>query len=743
MLQTSIDGIPVFVADAPPPLTAGLVFGVGRADETFVRGGLTHLVEHLAMGAVGRTTIDSNASVDLSRTEFVASGAPDQVVDFLRRVCAALSDLPTDRLAVEVDVLRAEGGRAAPPVVGGLLGELYGMTGPGLASVREPALRSLTTDDVRHWTSSWFTRQNAALWLAGPVPEGITLPLPEGVPPARTARHRTALRTPAWTELPIEGQVALAAEIPPGTHFAVGLEVLRRRVEDELRHRRGVAYAVEADRLPLDAAHRLAVVVSDVRPGNEALAATVLWRELQRLAHEGPTPGELDHERAVLTGQLDDPRCGAEEARAVAEAHVTGIPARSTADLRRDVAALTADQVRDAAATMRDAAVLGVPEPLEPAPGDLPRLPKWSADVVEGRVFTRKRLRGVPKDARLVVGTQGASVVLSETERSTVRWAEAVGLVETEPGEFLLLGRDGFTLPVSAADWRDGDQAVALVQAAVPGELQVTDDDADEGEGLLVVRAPAYKVREAVGLSKHDATIVYNGEWTVVVPDGTVSTAVRLGELTAVLGRRSVALVLRRTHADLAYVLLRGGTEIARHQWGVTPGDPRPLAEATGRPDHHITYLHGVIGTPDEVAAHAVQALALPPEVPALLAGAPVAGEHVVGRGALGGFRASVRGEFDPPPGTTGGIAQWERLNRDRPPWYRIANGASAVVCAVLLVLLFAGSHGLQGRLFGTLTGLVIIGLLGSLWGTLPPRRRGVDPQQAAQRAPADVTPSG
>jgi hypothetical protein len=29
VLQTAIDGVPVFVADAPPPVTAGLVFGVG------------------------------------------------------------------------------------------------------------------------------------------------------------------------------------------------------------------------------------------------------------------------------------------------------------------------------------------------------------------------------------------------------------------------------------------------------------------------------------------------------------------------------------------------------------------------------------------------------------------------------------------------------------------------------------------------------------------------------------------
>jgi hypothetical protein len=306
------------------------------------------------------------------------------------------------------------------------------------------------------------------------------------------------------------------------------------------------------------------------------------------------------------------------------------------------------------------------------------------------------------------------------------------------------VGRDGFTVPLSVGDWRDGDQAVALVEAAVPPELRVDGDDADEDTGLLLVRVPAYRVREAVGHSRHDATIVYNGEWTAVLPDDRVALAARIGELTSVLGRRSVALVLRQTHADLEYVLLRGGKEVDRHRWGVAPGNPRLLAEATARPEHDVTDLHGVVGAPPEIAAHLVQALGLPPEVPALLAGGPVAGERVAGQGALGGIRSSVRGDFAPPPGTTGVIAWWERHNRDRPAWFRIANGASGVICALLLWLLFAGPHHLQGRLFGTVTGLVIIGLLGSLWGTLPRRHRGNSSGGPGdERATADVTPSG
>lgn len=148
MQQTQIDGVPVYLTDAPGPLMAGLVFGVGRRDETFVRGGLTHLVEHLAMSAVGRTSLECNASVGLDTTEFTATGPPERVAAFLEAVCRALSHLPLDRLAVEIDVLRTENGAVAGPVAGTLLGELYGLAGPGLVGAREPAMLALAADDV-------------------------------------------------------------------------------------------------------------------------------------------------------------------------------------------------------------------------------------------------------------------------------------------------------------------------------------------------------------------------------------------------------------------------------------------------------------------------------------------------------------------------------------------------------------------------------------------------------------------
>jgi len=737
-----IDGVPVFAAEGPAPTTAGLVFGVGRADETFVRGGLTHLVEHLVMGAVGRTPYDSNASVDLHRTEFTASGTPDQVRDFLDRVCRALGDLPVERLRVEADVLRTEGGAAALPAVGRLLTERYGVCGPGLASVREPALASLTAADVHEWVRARFTRQNAALWLSGPVPEGLALPLADGAPPPpRRPLWRAEVTTPGWVETGDAGVVSVGAELPPGIAGSVTLELLRRRVEDELRHRRGVAYAVTADRLPLDAATRFGVVVTDVRAGQEDLVVVVLWREVQQLAHDGPTPEELEHERAALGSLFDDPRVRTEEAASHAVARVTGIPTSGADEMRRELAALTAADIRESAGRQRDGALLGVPETPDPAPPGLIQVPMWSAEAVQGRVFRRRRLTGVPKGTTLVVGDDGVSVVLDQGP-ITVRWADAVGLVRQGPGEFQLLGRDGFTVPLSEADWRDGDEALAMVRAAVPDDLQVDDDDIDEPAGVLLFRAPEHRVREAIAMSNHGATVVANDEWTAIVADDAPEFLVRLAELTAPLGRRAVALTLRQTHADLEYVLFRGWNETTRHRWGIAPADPQALADAVQRPEESMARLHGAVGTPRDIAEEAVAVLGLPAEVPALLAGEAVTGgRRIEGAGSLGGFRASMRGEFLPEEGKWKPLERYLALSRRRPAWFRALNAAGVLVYALVLWGLFARREHFHGWLFWVLVVVCGASLLNALWDARPLRRPGGE----ADSVPAEPqrTPTG
>jgi predicted Zn-dependent peptidase len=73
IVRTELDGLPVIWADVPGHFTGALAFRVGRSDETLATGGLSHLVEHLALPTDRRRSVDFNGSVDGIETAFGAT----------------------------------------------------------------------------------------------------------------------------------------------------------------------------------------------------------------------------------------------------------------------------------------------------------------------------------------------------------------------------------------------------------------------------------------------------------------------------------------------------------------------------------------------------------------------------------------------------------------------------------------------------------------------------------------------
>ncbi len=131
-----VDGVPVLRAaagDVQGPLHACLMFGTGRSDETLKVAGINHVVEHLALHGLGQPVRYSwNGQVDPVSTQFWAVGSPDQVVEFVAFVVAALRRLPLDRLADELRVLEIEAHRQGASHLGVDLRERFGPRGPGL-----------------------------------------------------------------------------------------------------------------------------------------------------------------------------------------------------------------------------------------------------------------------------------------------------------------------------------------------------------------------------------------------------------------------------------------------------------------------------------------------------------------------------------------------------------------------------------------------------------------------------------
>lgn len=722
-----VDGVPVLWAPGPAPFRAGLVFGVGRRDESFVRGGLTHLVEHLAMRAFRRTTLDCNASVDLTTTQFTAAGPPERVVEFLRLVCEALRELPLDRLAVEAGVLRTEDGVVVRPAVGALLAERYGVRGAGLAGFGEPAVAALTAQDVQQWADTRFVRGAAAVWMTGPPPDGLALPLRDGPAPARVPQVVQPLPTPALVEQPVDGVVVLGADVTKQPGLAAACRVLTDRVEDDLRHRRGVSYSVVMDQLVVGDDRRFVAVSADCREGQEALAARAMWRALVGLAVEGPTDAELEHDREGLEDYVADPRSAVAEVQAAAEAVVTGVRHRSSAELVLEARTLTAEQVRSAAQALRTGALVGVPAGVDVALPELTTVPPWSSEGLRGRVFTRRRSGWeVAPGARLVVGDDGASLDSGGGEWRTVRFGDAVGLLESDGGAWSLVGADGTTVPLSPRAWRDGEAALQLVRSAVPLDLQVAvDGEGPQTRQVLLVHAPPYAVAEALGPTRSAAWLLRTDTWTAVVldEDGVDPYVTAVG-VSAALGRRGAVLLLEQDHQELSVVLLHRGEERDRHVWTGQDHDPSALARVLDADPARVAALLAEPGPPAEVLAALSRTLGAPEQVAAVLAGVPVAEVdgfvHEPGRGVLDSVRAAMRGDFDP-PGSRKLLHRLTRWENERPPAYRAANAALAAGQAAVAVVLAARDPAPRSRRSNALVAFFALGALGNLWSVRPP----------------------
>lgn len=495
---TEVDGVPVVRLDATGPLQVGLVIGVGWRDEPFLLRGITHLLEHLVMHEAHDRRVSSGASVDRLTTEFRASGPPERVADFLRRVCELLSDPPTAHLALELAVLAAEererGG--GPELAGGLLAERFGLRRSGATAVVEPATAALRAEDVRRWAERWAVTGNAALWTTGPLPDGLRLPLRRGSAPATDREEEVVGSFPGWVAWP-DAPVGFSAVVPHGAAGSVAAAVLRERLIDELRHRRGLVYDVDVDyvRLSDRDRHLLVTVVPPEEREGEVVA--LLRGVLGDLAAEGPTPAELAEEVELFCGTSEEAEDSEQLAGFLqfrAECRVLGWAPEELDDMDAAARALVPDDLREVFRAMERTALVVVPEETgaEGRLGDLRSRPTSSATAVAGRTYLPRWWKGVPRRARLVVGEEGVTLTTGPDHRATVRWEDVLGLLEDDSEGFthVLVGTTA-TVPLDGGDWRGGGRAMAEVLRHVPEHLRArADAHSASGHGSLAGAGP-------------------------------------------------------------------------------------------------------------------------------------------------------------------------------------------------------------------------------------------------------------
>lgn len=469
--RTEIDGIPAFWSEVPGPFTAALVFRVGHADGTLIRHGITHLIEHLATSAIGQPDYACNAFVEDSRTVFHASGSHQEVLGYLGTVLETLRALPAARLEKERAILRSERDRQVPGVGDALRIVRYGAEGYGLRGQPELALDWLAIEEVQAWADEWFTSGSAAIWLSGPPPAELRLDLPAGpLRPAPEPAPLPDLRLPAQLTGESGGvAVELVAERSAG--FNIGVLLAERRLRQRLRFDEGLIYDIASDYGPLNGAVAEALLVTECRDEQAGTIRDAIMASLEDLATTGPTPEELAFDLDQFDRQFSDAEAALFFLDLAATDHLQGAPVRTPEEIRAGRAESTPESVARAMAAAVANAVIAVPEgvPLHPR---CHQAPSWSTHRVTGREFKPPGLNllGRGPKMRLILGDEGITLDLDEGRLITIRASDLLAVEHPFEAERRVWGRDGSHLVFVAGEWRDGTEAVAMLDERTPAD---------------------------------------------------------------------------------------------------------------------------------------------------------------------------------------------------------------------------------------------------------------------------------
>ncbi len=476
--RTEIDGIPTFWSDVGEgPFIAALSFRVGRADEATTETGISHIVEHLALAPLGVQAYDHNGFVDATRTNFHSLGDATDATDFLATVANGLSSPPLDRLLIERRILRSEHDQQGPSIGGAVRWFRWGYGGHGLVGEEELGLAWLGPERVKAWAESRYTRGNGALWLSGPPPAGLRIPLPDG------PRHPTPSLAPIPTlRFPLHHTwngpgVTCTFVMPRRPESNMVVNIAHRRARQRLRFDQGLIYDVALDYEPLDAGTVHVTLGADCPEESVAKVRDALLGVIDELAADGPTPDELGVEVNGFRRQFED-----RDAR-------LGFLDASVIDVLFGAEPLTAEQILDgriavtpdlAAATLRASLesllVLAGGDPLPET--RFGRYPAWSSDVVTGKEHGPAGffLPGRKPKERIVVGAEGITLRHSATDQVTIRYRDCVAVLHRSPTERDLFSADGFRIPVVAAMWNGGADIVAAIDAAVTSDRVACDE---------------------------------------------------------------------------------------------------------------------------------------------------------------------------------------------------------------------------------------------------------------------------
>ena len=453
-----------------------LTFRVGIVDETLPTRGITHLVEHLAMFPLtqGGASDRMNAAVEPQRTRFMCTGAPDEVKEFLQRVAHNLSHLPMERLDNEKKVLRTEGSNRPVWSTKSEWTWRYGPAGLGLVDWEEFGLRWLGPEAVTDWSTRWFTRGNAVLWISGPVPEGLELPLPSG------ERKPTPHSQPLPYQTPGEYQqgdkwVMLSMLGPRTADFLVASRAIEIRLRERLRNQSALAYDVHANYLRLDRETAQITAFADALAQGANQAANELVAEVWDLADKGPDSDELEDIKREGRRVREHPEAGFGLLDQAALAELEGLERKSPDELEAEVQAVTPASVAAVLRSARATSFLAIPNGVPMTTQGFVPIPVGSGTRHKGvRVVA---MPGAGHDDIIDFDRDGISLSAPNGTVTGMRWSEIAAALWWTEGRRTLVGSEGSAINIIPSKWREVGPLLAAVQQNVPAERWVPMDE--------------------------------------------------------------------------------------------------------------------------------------------------------------------------------------------------------------------------------------------------------------------------
>ena len=272
----------------------------------------------------------------------------------------------------------------------------------------------------------------------------------------------------------MQGAIALSFEAERSVALRTGLSILSHRIQDRLRFELGLSYDVGGAYSPLTADRVHGTLVCDATEQNAPRVAAEMLAVFVTLAAEGPSTEELEHELDDHRASYADPVALPSHLDYLVSQYLFGEPSPETVSFLAEQEQLTAADVAAAIESARSSLIAIVPETVESLPGldDYPV--NSSGTIVAGRRFRTPglRLRRSATDPELVVGTEGVMMTYGRS-RITVPFDRCTLAIRYPDGSRTLISDDGFFAPLAPSDWKDGKEAVAAVDAAIPADLVI------------------------------------------------------------------------------------------------------------------------------------------------------------------------------------------------------------------------------------------------------------------------------